>query len=430
MDFILGLGVVVLGMFALSNDDKKNKKVKNSWSEKEKQDQREVLPDPSIGDPSFSSINSSSNNDVKSNINYHIKYIKYKNKYLKEKKNMKGGANVNSPPLANVNSPPLLFESPKKKSRVDSQQSSSFSSPPAKSSSFFFDSPPAKSSSLLISLPLSSQNLKVEHHHKFINGESVEEFIVDLIKIHNLVTFNIIYPICITGSTAIAILLYHLKLFDKLATMNKPSDFDFLFENKNGIGIGEKLNDNFPTLSRKKDINGKMIGNAESSTWKSTESSYTFDLTGIPSESFSKCFKLFLFNFYFNIIGLKSLKSYYDDDIQNLKSSDGDDNQEKLERKKERLKLLNIILETIETNNFEENYGLGKKVSPDNTNRFNLDSPGSPDNTNRFNLDSSGSPDNTNRFNFASSESLLTPVKHSANKKNYTPIKKGNLFDE
>jgi hypothetical protein len=73
MDFILGLGVIVLGMLALNNNNKKNKNIDNI---------KNHLPDPSVGDPSFGEINSSSNNDIKSNMN---NYIKYKKKYLKEK---------------------------------------------------------------------------------------------------------------------------------------------------------------------------------------------------------------------------------------------------------------------------------------------------------------------------------------------------------
>jgi hypothetical protein len=411
MDSIFGIG---LGLIAVAFVSMNIKKKDNKVSNKDKLDYVDkdyIVQDHSVGDPSFGA-NSLSNNDVKSNINYHIKYIKYKNKYLKEKRNMKGGAFT----------PP---STPQKKSN--------------------------KIEKLNIFIPLAEQ-------HQFSSGESVEDFIQELIYAQSLAR-QIKRDIIITGSSAIAIVLYSLKLFNKLATMTKPSDFDFLYSSQAG---------SIDTKQRYNNIQFKS-GDTNSNTWNITDTIYTFDITGIDNNNFNNSFILTILSSRIKLLNLKSMIVDYTNDINDINdinstkstksTEDIESIKEKLNRKIERLKLLNIILETIEKENLEEEYGLSnrKKARPDN--RFNfasLESPGSPDN--RFNFASSESPDNRfnfassespespdnrfnfaslespgspdNRFNFASLESQLTPVKRSADNQNQqnSPVKKGPLF--
>jgi hypothetical protein len=94
--FGIGLGLIAIAFVSMNNkkDTKKDNKDKLDYT---KQNKNEILsskrlrdaeyPDPSVGDLSFGEgINSLTNNDIKSNMN---NYIKYKKKYLKEKKIIK-----------------------------------------------------------------------------------------------------------------------------------------------------------------------------------------------------------------------------------------------------------------------------------------------------------------------------------------------------
>ena len=304
----LGLGVVALSMLALSNDDKKETNNKKTGTSSRlfsvSPGDTKIGTESAGGNPEYNEIN------IKNNMN---NYIKYKKKYLKQKKllkkNMKGGASASA--------------------------------------------------------------------HRFFTGESVEEFIQQVINIYQFVNQEIRKEISITGSSAIAIVLYSLGLFEELAKMGKPADFDFLYDNRNGI---IDINTRFENIEFRS-------GNSESSTWQINNSTHTFDITGINTKSFNKSF--ILSNFPIRVVNLNTMISdykseisdlddYIQNDIHNNNETNYNLNINKQLRKKNRLQHLNNIIKYITDNKLQGNYGMESRVSSKSSFSFsNLgDSPG------------------------------------------------------
>ena len=219
----------------------------------------------------------------------------------------------------------------------------------------------------------------------FSTGESVEEFIQQVINIYQIVSNELRKGIIITGSSAIAIVLYSLGLFEELAKMEKPADFDFLYDKSYGsIDIHTTF------------TNIKFIsGNSESSTWKINNSTHTFDITGINTKSFNTSF--ILSNFPIRIVNLNTmiidyssdidvLNDYIQNNIENNDETNYNLNINKQLRKINRLQHLQEIIQTIEQNKLESNYGMETTVSAktssfspgDAVNLFGNSNPGTP----------------------------------------------------